>query len=460
MSKTTEHPVSGSFRDPSGHLFFREGLLYRQVNPSYSSNYDLLVSSGLYDQLVGKQLLVAHDEVDLPIEGAYKFLRPELIPLISYPYEWSFSQLKDAALATLRIQELAIHKGMALKDASAFNIQFNEGRPVFIDTLSFEAYREGEPWVGYRQFCQHFLAPLALMSLSDIRLGSLSAKYIDGVPLDLASQLLPGKSWLKFGLLTHLHLHARSQKAYEGETKAPVSKGSVSKTAMLGIVDSLKSIVKGLSWKPAGTTWGDYYSATNYSDAAFDKKKELVDSFIGEVSPEAVWDLGANTGVFSRLAGDRGIPTVAFDIDPAAVELNYLHCRKNKYTKMLPLLMDLSNPSPALGWLGEERHSFFQRGPVDLVLALALIHHLAIGNNVPLPGIAEFFSRVCRNLVVEFVPKSDSQVRRMLAVREDVFPDYRQEQFEAVFESYFHLVKSVPVAGSERTLYLMTRKAH
>jgi ribosomal protein L11 methylase PrmA len=232
------------------------------------------------------------------------------------------------------------------------------------------------------------------------------------------------------------------------------ARGKVSRTALLGLIDNLRSAVKRLEWRPRGTEWGDYYDATNYSDDAGRHKAELVERFIEQVTPGMVWDLGANTGVFSRLASKRGIETVAFDVDPAAVEKSYRACRESGEGHLLPLLMDLTNPSSDLGWDGRERMSLESRGPADLVLALALVHHLAIGNNVPLQRIAAFFRRLARALVIEFVPKTDSQVQRLLASREDIFPHYTVEGFETAFGSCFELREREPLKDSERILYL------
>jgi hypothetical protein len=280
--RSSEMREGASFRDPSGFLFTRQGVLYRQVNQEYRTHYDLLMSSGLYTRLVGMGLLIPHDEVaEQPQESevAYRVIRPEPLEFVSYPYEWSFSQLKDAALATLAIQKQSLEAGMVLKDASMYNIQFFHGKPVLIDTLSFEMYREGEPWVAYRQFCQHFLASLALMAHTDVRLSQLLRVYIDGIPLDLASRLLPRRTRYGLGLATHIHLHAAAQKRYADKSTAKVgSTRKMSKVSFMGLMDSIESTTRKLSWKPAGTEWGDYYAASSghYSTAAFEHKKQLV----------------------------------------------------------------------------------------------------------------------------------------------------------------------------------------
>ncbi len=456
---STDRVLPSSFRDPSGFLFWRDGVLYRQVNHSYREDYDLLVSSGLYDRLVHEGLLIPHEEVDLrepAAPGMYRTLRPERVPFISYPYEWSFGQLKDAALSTLHIQRMALDHGMSLKDASAYNIQFLRGRPVLIDTLSFERYREGAPWVAYRQFCQHFLAPLALMSYVDPRLGQLSRLYIDGVPLSLASQLLPWSTRWRFSLLTHIHLHARGEKRF-AERPAAVAGRSISRTALTALIENLQSSVEGLRFRSDSSAWTEYYQTSNYSSEALQHKATLVAQLIAEIqpAPQSLWDLGANTGRFSRLASRKGIETIAFDNDPACVEQCYLEARREGETHLLPLLVDLTNPSPGVGWAHEERMSLLERGPADAAMALALVHHLAIGNNVPLGGIASFFGRLCRWLIIEFVPKTDSQVQRLLASRKDIFADYTQEAFEAEFGRHFDICRTAPIENSQRTLYLM-----
>lgn len=448
-----------SFRDPSGFVFLRNGRIFRQVNRAYAPDYDRLLGSGLYRSLVDEGRLVPHEETDEPAEQpetVYRVLKPEPVPFISYPYEWCFSQIKDAALATLAIQLRAMEHGLALRDASAYNIQFLRGRPVMIDTLSFAEYREGEPWVAYRQFCQHFLAPLALMSRRDVRLGQLLRVYIDGVPLDLASRLLPGRTRWSFGLGTHIHLHASTQQRYSDRRARP--RRPVGRLALVGIIRSLERAIRRLDWHATGTEWAEYYDATNYSSAALQHKQALIERYLDRVRPGTVWDLGANIGTFSRLAADRGIWTVAFDIDPAAVEKNYLSCRQRAEEHILPLVLDLTNPSPGIGWENEERMDLRERGPADLVMALALVHHLAISNNLPLSRVARFFGHVGANLIVEFVPKSDTQVQRLLSTREDIFPDYTREEFERCFRQRFDILESAPVEGSERTVYLMARR--
>jgi ribosomal protein L11 methylase PrmA len=453
--------ISSSYRDPAGFVFRRDGVLLRQINRSYQPQYECLLKSGLYQAAVEAQSLISHQEVDEGLsepENGWKIIRPKTVGFISYPYEWCFSQLKDAALLILAIQKQAMQHGMSLKDASAYNIQFDRGRPILIDTLSFEKYEEGEPWVAYRQFCQHFLAPLALMSMRDIRLNQLLLANLDGVPLDLASKLLPLRSRMRLSLLVHLHLHGKMLVRHAGRTEKPLRSRKLGKTQLLGIIENLESAIRRLTWKPGATTWVDYYQNANYTAAGMEQKRQFVAECIEAIAPKIVWDLGANTGEFSRLASERNILTIAMDSDPAVVEQSYLRGKEQNEVNLLPLVVDLTHPSPPIGWDNHERMSLGERGPADLVLALALVHHLAISGNVPLGQIAGFLHRTGRNLIIEFVPKSDAQAQRLFVVRKDVFTDYTQEFFELEFSKYFSIERRMSVGDSNRILYRMTSR--
>jgi len=462
-SKWTQ--IGGSFRDPAGFLFRRDGTLLRQVNEAYAPDYDFCVTSGFFERLSSDKLLIPHEEVDDEAITAnkYRVLKPVEIAYISYPFEWSFSQLKDAALLTLKIQELALEFGLTLKDASAFNVQFHKGRPIFIDTLSFEKYVEGSPWIAYRQFCQHFLAPLALMAHRDLRFRQLSARYMDGIPLDWASKMLPMSSYFKYSTFAHIHMHARSQVKHQDAAGkgAEARQTKISKVMLTGIIASLMHAVERLSANDVPTEWGDYYSDTNYSDTATNDKSEILEKFAEKyiTRDSIVHDLGANTGRFSRIAAKYAETVIAHDIDDMAVELHYRHAKAQGPENVLPLMLDLTNPSPAIGWSLSERSSFPQRATGGIGIALALVHHLAISNNVPLPRLAEFFATIFPTLIIEFVPKEDSQVQRLLATRKDIFDQYTLAGFEHAFSQSFDIRERCPVRESNRMMYVMTRRS-
>ncbi len=459
--KSSKNPAS--FRDPSGFIFSLNGVIYRQINKSYQENYNLLIKSGLYNKLVSLGYLISHQEVKLTnyqSPNAYKIIQPQKIPFISYPYEWCFSMLKSAALLTLGIQNIALEYGMSLKDASAFNIQFLEGKPILVDTLSFEKYKEGKPWIAYKQFVEHFLTPLALMSLADIRLNRLSALFLDGVPIDLATHLLPFSSKFKPSLLIHIYAHASSQKKNSQKKIDDDQLHRFNKHAILGLLDSLEGAIKSLKWSPKDSQWSDYYEEdnNNYSQESLAQKYELIREFTKSIKPKIIWDMGANTGFFSRIAAKNEALVIALDNDLSALEKNYLEAVQSREKNILPLFCDLSNPTPPVGWSNQERLSLLRRGPADVILALALIHHLAIAQNIPLSFISALFSQLSKNLIIEFVPKEDSQVKRLLMNREDIFPDYTKEGFEKIFNEYFQIKKTCPIEGSMRVLYLMEKR--
>jgi hypothetical protein len=315
--------------------------------------------------------------------------------------------------------------------------------------------------VAYGQYCRHFLAPLALMKHVDVRLGSLLRTEIDGVPLDLASRTLPRRTRLRFGLAVHLHAHAASQQRHAGDAGRRTGKGAaMSERAMLGLVDSLAATTRKQRWEPSKSAWRDYYSAAeSYTDESSRHKEELVAELLADVRAEQVWDLGANTGRFSRIAtAATGGRAVAVEMDPSAVEVHWRHNRREGVTDVLPLLVDLANPSPAQGWAHTERDSLTGRGPADVVLALALIHHLAIGNNVPLPTLMGWLAELAPRVLIEWIPKEDPMVQRLLSSREDVFDDYHTDRFEQAAQAWFNVTRREPVKDSVRTLYLLERR--
>jgi hypothetical protein len=262
---------------------------------------------------------------------------------------------------------------------------------------------------------------------------------------------------LKPSILTHIHIHAKCQTHFADKERNIKNRG-MNKTALYGLIDNLGSTVRSLKWNCPDGGWGDYYNDTVYGPDALSEKERVVSGLLGKVRAKTAWDLGANTGRFSRIISSKGIETISLDSDAACVEKNYLGCVKDKLSKILPLVMDFENPSPALGWESSERDSLIGRGPADIALALALIHHLAIANNLPLERIAEFFQKICLSAIIEFVPKSDPRVNKLLAVREDIFPDYSQEGFEAAFNKYFTISETVPIKGTERVVYLMANR--
>ncbi|HEX5385698.1 MAG TPA: class I SAM-dependent methyltransferase [Gemmatimonadales bacterium] len=448
--------LAASFRDPSGFVFEHDGILYRYIARDYAEHYTQLMSGGLYDDLVAAQLLVPHAEVATPhpaAAGAFRIIAPTRVDFVSYPYEWCFGQLRAAALCTLAVARRALARGMLLKDASAFNVQFDGAHPVFIDTLSFERYVEGTPWPAYRQFCEHFLAPLLLMAHVAPDLSRLLRVYPDGLPLGLASRLLGWRAPLSVSAWVHLRLHSRSIARGEAAQEPPSKPAAVSRRGLESLLEHLEEAVSGCRWQPAGTVWADYDRTHSYSTAAFEAKREIVDRCVRAAGARRIWDLGANTGTFSRIAADAGAKVLSLDADAAAVELNFRRVAERTDRNVLPLLVDLTNPTPPLGWALRERASLPERGPAGMALALALVHHLAIGHNLSFAQIAGFFRRLAPAVLVEFVPKDDPMVQRLLAARRDIFPDYTEAAFVAALEREFPAVERQALPESERVLF-------
>lgn len=456
-------------RDPSGFIFKHNGRIHRAINYSYQQNYEYLIQSGLYDRLCSEGLLIPHTELNKeyftlvgdPFGNCYKIIAPVEIEFISYPYEWSFEQLKDAAITTLLIQRYALEHNMSLKDASAYNIQFLNCKPVFIDTLSFEIFKDGYPWIAYKQFCQHFLAPLLLMSYKDERLHKLLSYFPDGIPLDLANSLLPLKSKLNPRILLHINLHSKAQKKFKNK-ELSIQKHKFSKASFFGLIDNLLSTINKIKLKRGNSNWSrrdgyplKYYEENILNSAYINHKKQLVNTLLEKEKPRMLWDLGSNIGMFSKIAAEKNIEVICFDSDPMIINKIYVDCKAHGEVNILPLILDLVNPSCAAGWMLSERISFLKRASADMVMALALIHHLAIANNIPLGSLAEFFSKIAKKLIIEFVPKSDANAQLLLRNREDIFLQYNQSNFEKEFEKFFRTISREKIDESERVLFLM-----
>jgi hypothetical protein len=454
----TIHALASSYKDNDGFVFKQNEVFYRLIKPSYFPHYDFFVQSGLYQDLINAGRLISHKEMDkseFEILENCKILLPEQISFISYPYEWSFDMWRDAAIVTLKIAIQALQKEMILKDATPFNIQFFNGRPVFIDTLSFEKQEQNKPWIAYRQFCESFLVPLLLMHYGHRDLGKMLQIYPDGIPLDIAKSLLPLRAKLNVQVYLHIWLQAKVSK--NKVHKVEVEK-LFTKQKFATLLNALLSLVSGLKQHQEKSVWDDYYKETILGDKYLDAKKNLFEKFINSISFETAVDLGANDGYFSMLLKDKATQIIATDFDSNCINELYNTLRKNKIKNILPLVNVLNAPSAAIGWNNEERNSMTERLKGNLVCALALVHHLAIACNVPLHFIAKWLSNMSHYLIIEFVPKSDEKVQLLLKNREDIFDHYSLHNFKEVFAEHFILMEEVKVGNTDRVLFLMKKK--
>ena len=444
---------SSSFRDPAGYIYYSNNRVYRKIFSCYFKQYNHLMNSGLYEKLVDNKLLIAHKEIER--NNDYIIIEVEKIPFISYPYEWCFEQIKDASLLTLELNKIALEYGMILKDASGFNVQFFNGKPIFIDTLSFDFYEEGIPWGAYGQFVRHFMGPILLMGYVDERLNCLLKNYIDGIPVDLVNSLLKGRGG--FTAMQHIKWHSKAILNYSDSDKK-VNIQFISKLKLVQMIDMMIRQINKIKRNNITTEWGDYYQHTNYDDISDNVKIELVKKYLKEIKlkkEDILFDIGANDGKYSRVASINGVNVISFDIDINCINNNYNTVKKNNETNILPLFLDVTNPTPEIGFGLLERKSINSRGNVKCVMALALIHHIAISNNVFFDDIALWFSKLGKYLIIEFVPKEDSQVQKLLKTRNDIFNWYKIDQFEKSMSKYFKIIKKDKIKNSKRVIYLM-----
>ena len=358
LSTAVHHP--SSYRDPSGFIFEKDETMFRQVNISFKEHFDLFIQSGCYKNLCDKGLLIQHEQINQNLTGDstyYTTLKPEKISFISYPYEWSFDMLKDAALLTLRLVKEALEYGMILKDATPFNIQWHQGRLVFIDTLSFEKYEE-VTWVAYRQFCETFLGPLLIMHYNKTPMPQLQLAWPDGIPLAIIKSMLPLRTNLSFHTYLHIHLHAEISAKKQGGSHQPQQ---FSKQKLLNLISSLETLVSGLKLTNQKSTWSGYYEEAAQRDNYLNEKKKIINGWVGifQTLIKTAADIGANEGEFSKLLSEKNIPTISADFDPYCVNRLYTSIKSSSEKNILPLVLDISNPSPAIGVNNEERRKKF-----------------------------------------------------------------------------------------------------
>ena len=458
---TTNNRHSSSFRDPSGYIFQDQGVFKRAILPLYFEQYEALNSSGLFQKLQSAGLLIAHEEVSNT--DSEIVIQPEQLSFMTYPYEWSFMQYKEAALLTLKIQKFAVEHGFSLKDASAFNVTFHKGRMLFVDTLSFDFYEEGQPWRAYKQFIMHFFGPLLLAKYTGASALKLMSTYLDGIPVDMLSAMLPFKTKLNPFLYTNIHLLAKFENKYseDYENKSKVRK--LSKRAMLNMIEGLYDFIKKMKLDDS-SEWGNYYDKTNYEDQAFIKKSEIINAWVKKLNTRTVIDVGGNDGTFVRKIDAEIEAALVCDIDYNAVDANYLQLRRNKETHMLPFMLDVLNPSAAIGFNNKERDSFLKRiknYQPDVTMALAVIHHMSLSGNIPFEMSAQFFASFSRHLIIEFPKREDSWVQRLLNTKgefKDHFDFYNISNFENAYSKFFDVSEKLNIEGSERVMYLLKAK--
>jgi SAM-dependent methyltransferase len=465
-SMTTSHLESGSFRDRESRVFYGPEGVFRGLSQTALEEWEALSATSFYKRFASEGAIVQTERVDTiagkgpsVADGWAAILKHETIPFISYPYEWSFGMLKDAALLQLELLLAAIHEGMILKDSSAFNFQWKGIKPVFIDIPSFVKLIPGEPWVGYRQFCQMFLYPLFLQAYKGIAFHPWLRGSIDGIDPEPISRLMSVRDLLRPGVLMHAYLHAKMQSRHGAtgtDVKAGLRAAGFNRELIKANIGRLIKIVRHLTWKPAQSVWSDYAENNSYAESDRGAKEAFVRGVIGSRPWNLVWDLGCNTGTFSRIAAENSRYVVAMDADHLAVERFYQSLKGEGRTSILPLVMNLADVSPNLGWRGLERKALTERGRPDLTICLALIHHMVISANIPVAEFVSWLAGFGGALVIEFVTKEDPMVKRLLLNKRDNYSDYEKGYFERCLSQSFAIQNRRPLDSGTRYLYFAT----
>jgi len=465
---TSAGPVgeAGSYRDPGGFIFTLDDRIFRAIHPRYHDDWNHFRSLPLFEELQRQGRLIptrpaAPDPRFPPRVAEMKALVVEhdRVPFVSYPYEWSFSMLKQAAWLHLDLIEQCLPHDVILKDASAFNVQFIGSRPVFIDVLSFERLRPGEPWAGYNQFCRMFLYPLMLEAYKGVPFQSWLRSELEGFDPQLFARLMSARDLLRPGVFTHVRLHAWLQKrmgASRTSVRRQIRSAGLSRQAILNNLRGLRRLLEVLQPSRQASTWSEYAETHSYSPEAFRQKEEFVRRAAARTRPRLVWDLGANVGQFSRVAAAEAGFVVAMDADAASIDRFYRDLLVGGDEKVLPLVMNLANLSPDQGWEGAERRSLASRGTPDLTLCLAFVHHVVISANVPVEAFITWLARLRSAVVVEFVGKEDSQTQKLLLNKDDTYDDYNRPFFESCLKKFFALQETLSLPGDTRTLYYAT----
>ena len=452
----------GSFRDPNSRVVLRGSKVYRLLGPRALDDWNAFSASELFKRELELGRIVDTKEIDIgavleePNPSWVAALEHVRLPFLSYPYEWCFSMLRDAALLQLDLLSQALDEDLILKDASPFNIQFRGFRPTFIDIGSFQRLATNQIWEAYGQFCQLFLFPLLLQAHKDVPFQPWLAARLDGIPALEMDNLMSWRDLARPGVFAHVYLQAKLRKRYQrldSDLESSVRAGKFDKRLIQANVQRLGKLVRKLDWSPAASEWSDYANDNSYPEQDREAKRRFVRESLGDRRRELVWDLGCNTGEYSFIAAEQTDLVVAFDADYLAIERLYRQLRRQNRGSILPLVMNLAQPSPPLGWRHQERAGLEQRPKPDMTLALALVHHLALSANVPLGEFVSFAAALGGELLVEFPTREDAMVKRLLGRKTEQHPDYSRDSFERELGRHFFVRKTLDLLGGHRRLY-------
>ena len=463
----------GSFRDPSGRVYHLDEpeahRVVRGLSAVAASTAERLLSESFIQRLIAdgdvvKTTLLSRDDpaVSRIVEmGWPAAVEHKPLEFVTWPYEWPFSMLKDAALLQLRLLETAVRNGWILKDATPFNIQWKQARPIFIDTPSFVPWSGGEYWQGYRQFCSMFLTPLLITAHLRIPFQPMLRSCLDGIPPEEAVKYFPGLRRFKRGVLSHVWFPAKAERRMrgrDGADKLARPSRRQPKTMLLALMDSLSRLVNDLSYAPVSSDWSRYSETHSYGDNDFEMKKSFVDRHTSALRPRLLWDLGGNTGTFSRIAARHSGTVVAVDGDQDAADSLYHSTLKGGERNIIPLVMDLTNLSPGQGWAGRERAAFDRRRKPDMILCLALLHHMRVSANIPLSLFFEWLRGLDATVLVEFVGRDDEMFRKLISAKSEDYPDYTEGNFQLEVDKHFTVRDRLELKDGNRKMLLLDPK--
>lgn len=463
-SSSALKPEPGSFRDRQNQIVYLNDDVYRLIDPEALADWETLSATTFYAELLRLEKIVDTRPIDDPSELSRHLigdrwaavLQHQRIPFVSYPYEWSFGMLRDAGLLTLEILEQALEAGMILKDASSFNVQWTGSNPAFIDIPSIQRHQHGEPWSGYRQFCEMFLNPLFLQAYKDVGFHSWLRGSLDGIPVEELAKLMSARDLIRTGITKHVYLQSKLQSGYadtSSDVKSELRDSGFNTELIKNNVRGMSRLLRRLDWGSSRSQWSDYTLQHSYEDRDYQRKIEFVRDACSRRRRSLVWDLGANTGTFSRIAAESAEYVIAMDSDHLAVEQMYQSLKHEGSRTILPLVANIVNPSPGLGWNLKERMPLQDRGTPELTLALALIHHVVIGANVPLKSFVEWLADLGTDLVIEFVTREDPMVQKLLRNQRDIYSDYDLDNFEECLSGSFTVTHHERLNSGTRILY-------
>jgi SAM-dependent methyltransferase len=462
--------VPASYKDRSARVVeFKDGI-YRLLNEQAYDSYLALQSTAFLKSCVTSRKIIESTIISNPdtrfhnlmeADGFSHLLKHDKIPLISYPYEWCFSMLRDAALLHLDLMLQALDEQFILKDATPFNIQFHQGSLVLIDLPSFVAY-ENNGWVAYREFCQSFLYPLLLNSHLGLNFNAFLTSNLAGISVEDMNKLFYGAKVFKKGIFVHVYLQNMIRKISAKNSRSIEPKVASGKFPVKIISNNIKNLVttiNSLKQNTNKTVWSSYHTNNTYTDVAEAEKCQFIEKISCDLKPDCVWDVGCNTGTYSNIAAKHAKLVVAIDSDPSVIEALYTHCKKLNINNLIPLIHSVTEPSPALGWQLDERSPLEHRSKPDLVFFLAIIHHICITHNIPIGDFIAWCARLCREVVIEFVDREDTMCATLLSHKDADIADYTKANFETCVKQHFEINSSFPLPDSARTLYHL-RKRH